>query len=226
MDNNIINIFTNLVSFYKEKVNKDIVEDYKLFVGENELKELQKKFNNIAFSIEKEWNQVMGSITTSFLGSGIGSSSITAEYKKLDKDNISVLNRALDNSFQDIFVKGVSKPRDISIPTCRTVTFDNIMGVEGDYWIIHINDRLDTFVVVAPLIIPQTSLKVVPVFACYVLTSKPHHKFWGDEKNVKEILAVAKKYGFDNSLLTKPLATYETLEQGPIEDAALKNNII
>lgn len=222
----IKNVFDNFFSFYNEKVNKDIVEDYKLFVGENELKELQKKFNKRRFKLEKEWNQVMGSITTSFLGSGIGSSSITAEYKKLDKDNISVLNRALDNSFQDIFVKGISKPRDSSIPTCRTVSFDNIMGVEGDYWIIHINDRLDTFIVVAPLIIPKTSVKLVPIFACYVLTSKTHYKFWDDEKNVKEILAVAKKYGFDNNLLTKPLATSETLEQGPIEEAALKNNII
>jgi lipocalin len=207
-------IFNDLNSIYEKKVNQDIVEDYKKFVGEKELDLLLTKFNKRRFTLEKKWNQVMGSRTTEILGSGFGSSSITAEYKKIDKDNIIVLNRAIDDSFQNIFVKGMSKPRDISIPTCRTVSFDNIIGLEGDYWIIHINDRLDIFIVVAPLHIPQTSVKVVPVFACYVLTSKTHAKFWSDEKNVQEILEVAKKYGFDNNILTKPVASAETLEEG------------
>jgi len=220
------NIFNNLGYFYKEKVNQDIVEDYKKFVGEKELDLLLTKFNKSTFTLEKKWNQVMGSISTSILGSGIGSSSITAEYKNIDKDNISVFNRAIDNSFQNIYVKGISKPRDISIPTCRTVSFDNIMGVEGDYWIIYINDMQDSFIVVAPLLIPQTSVKVVPVFACYVLTSKSHAKFWSDKKNVNEILEVAKKYGFDNNIFSKPIATAESLDQGLLDDAILKNNIL
>lgn len=219
-------LFKNWNLFKQDKINKDIVEDYKKFVGEKELDLLLTKFNNSRFSLEKKWNQVMGSFSTSFLGSGFGSSSISAEYKKIDKDNISVLNRALDDSFNNIFVKGISQPRDRSIPTCRTVSFNNIMGVEGDYWILHINDNLDTFIVVAPLIIPQSSLKVIPVLACYVLTSKTHEKFWSDKNNVNEILEVAKKYGFENNLFTKPIATAKSLEQGDLEDAILKNNNI
>ena len=216
------NIFKDLYSDYTKMISNEIVSDYKRFVGDNELKELLTKFNKRRFTLEKEWNQVMGSITTAFLGSGLGSTSITAEYKKLDEDSIRVLNRALDDSFQNIYVVGKSNPRDPLLPTCRTVSFDNIMGVEGNYWIIHINDRLDTFIVISPLIIPETSVKLVPVFACYVLTSKPHHKFWSDEKNVKEILAVAKKYGFDNSLLTKPIASSKTLDLSPLAEAILQ----
>jgi len=192
-------------------VNKDIVTDYKRFVGEEELKELLTKFNKKEFSIKNTWNQVMGSITTSLLGSGIGSTSITAEYDKLDEDTISVLNRAVSDSLQDIYVRGISKPRDTLVPTCRTVSFDNT-GIEGDYWILHINDNLDTFIVVAPLIIPETSIKVIPIIACYILTSKSHSEFWNDKKNVKEIFDVTEKYGFNN-LLTKPLATPKTLDR-------------
>jgi hypothetical protein len=219
-------LFKNWNLFQQDKINQEIVNDYKKFVGEKELDLLLTKFHKRRFSLEKKWNQVMGSISTSFLGSGFGSSSISAEYKKIDKDNISVLNRALDDSFNNIFVKGISKPRDIFIPTCRTVSFNNIIGVEGDYWIIHINDNLDTFIVVAPLIIPQSSVKVIPVFACYVLTSKTHVKFWSDENNVNEILEVAKKYSFENNLFTKPIATAKSLKQGNLEDAILKNNIL
>lgn len=134
-------LFKNWNLFQQDKINKDIVNDYKKFVGEKELDKILTKFNNSRFSLEKKWNQVMGSFSTSILGSGFGSSSISAEYKKIDKDNISVLNRALDDSFNNIFVKGISRPRDISIPTCRTVSFNNIMGVEGDYWILHINEE-------------------------------------------------------------------------------------
>jgi len=205
------NIFKDSYSVYKKMVNKDIVTDYKRFVGEEELKELLTKFNKKEFSIKNTWNQVMGSITTSLLGSGIGSTSITAEYDKLDEDTISVLNRAVSDSLQDIYVRGISKPRDTLVPTCRTVSFDNT-GIEGDYWILHINDNLDTFIVVAPLIIPETSIKVIPIIACYILTSKSHSEFWNDKKNVKEIFDVTEKYGFNN-LLTKPLATPKTLDR-------------
>jgi hypothetical protein len=208
--NNIIDLVSKI---YSDKINKDIVEDYKNFVGKDALEELLKKFNKKNFSIEKKWNQVMGSRSTEILGSGFASTSITAEYSKLDKDTISVLNRALNDSFKDIYIKGTSKPRDPSVPTCRTVSFGST-GIEGDYWIIHINDKLDTFIVVAPLILPKTSIKILPGLACYVLTSKTHNKFWGDDRNVKEILDVTKKYGFDN-FFNKPLATPETLEQGP-----------
>ena len=215
------NIFKDLYSDYKKKVNNDIVSEYKRFVGEKELIELLTKFNKKEFSITKRWNQVMGSFTTSLLGSGLGSSSITAEYAKLDEDIISVQNRALNNSFQDIYVKGISKPRDLLFQTCRTVSFDS-NGIVGDYWILYINDSLDTFIVVPPLIIPETSIKVLPIIACYILTSKSHSEFWSDKKNVDEIFFIAEKYGFNNNILTKPLATPETLDQGPLDEAFLQ----
>jgi hypothetical protein len=214
------NIFKGFYSDYKKMISNEIVTDYKRFVGEDELKELLTKFNKKEFSIENTWNQVMGSFTTSLLGSGFGSTSITAEYDKLDEDTISVLNRALTDSLQDIYVIGISKPRDTSVPTCRTVSFDS-NGIEGDYWILYINDRLDTFIVVAPLIIPETSIKVIPIIACYILTSKSHSEFWSDKKNVKEIFDITEKYGFNN-IFIKPLATPKTLEQGTLDEAFLQ----
>lgn len=215
------NIFKDLYSDYKKKVNNDIVSEYKSFVGEKELIELLTKFNKKEFSIAKRWNQVMGSFTTSLLGSGFSSTSITAEYAKLDEVIISVLNRAISDNFEDIYIIGISKPRDLLFPTCRTVSFDS-NGIVGDYWILYINDSLDTFIVVAPLIIPETSIKVLPIIACYILTSKSHSEFWSDKKNVDEIFFIAEKYGFNNNILTKPLATPETLEPGPLEEAILR----
>ena len=214
------NIFKGFYSDYKKMISNEIVTDYKRFVGEDELKELLTKFNKKEFSIENTWNQVMGSFTTSLLGSGFGSTSITAEYDKLDEDTISVLNRALNDSLQDIYVIGISKPRDPLVPTCRTVSFDS-NGIEGDYWILYINDSLDTFIVVAPLIIPETSIKVLPIIACYILTSKSHSEFWSDKKNVKEIFDITEKYGFNN-IFIKPLPTPKTLDQGTIDEAFLQ----
>jgi hypothetical protein len=207
-----------IIKSYSDKLNSDILSEYKKFVGEPELQNLLKKFNNRRFTLFKKWNQVMGSFSTSFLGSGFGSSSITAEYSKLDNNTVNVLNRAINDSFQDIFVKGISEPRQNDIPTCRTVSFGINNVLKGDYWILYINDSLDTFIVVAPLFIPGTSIKIVPVLACYVLTSKTHCKFWGDDINVKEILNISKKYGFDN-IFNKPLATADSLDQGEIDEA-------
>jgi len=96
------------------------------------------------------------------------------------------------------------------------------MGIEGDYWILYINNDLDTFIVVSPLIIPKTSKKIIPVLACYVLTTKTHTEFWSDKKYVKEIFDIAEKYGFNNNILTKPLTTPETLDQGPLDEAILQ----
>lgn len=46
-------LFKNWNLFQQDKINKDIVNDYKKFVGEKELDKILTKFNNSRFSLEK-----------------------------------------------------------------------------------------------------------------------------------------------------------------------------
>lgn len=196
----------------KDKNNdydKAVVKSYKKFVKENNLKELNRVFSPEKFA--GNWKQVMCSPSTSILGSGPNYSSVEATYK-LKKDGIvSVKNDANDTDFRRVSITGTSRARDVRVPTCRTVNFNNLR-IEGDYWLIFATPSFRSIIVSAPIILRlfNRPLVIANNFGFYVLT-RNRREFWSSPEEYQPIMDALKKYGF-NKYWNKPVATAETFE--------------
>jgi lipocalin len=190
--------------------DKAVVKKYKEFVGHKELKELTRAFSPQKFA--GKWKQVMCSPSTSVLGSGPDYNSVQATYKLKKNGIISVKNDAYDNDFHRVCITGTSGARDTSVPTCRTVKFNNLFDVQGDYWIAYATPSFQSIIVAAPIIIKlfNRPLVITKNFGFYVLT-RDATKFWSSSQEYKRIFDALEKYGF-NKIWNKPVATAETFE--------------
>ena len=110
------------------KYDELVVKKYKEFVGENELRQLLKRFTPEKFA--GVWKQAMCSSSTRFLGSGPNYSSVQAKYTLKENNIVGVRNDAYDNDFRKAGITGTSGARDVSVPTCRTVKFNNLLDIE------------------------------------------------------------------------------------------------
>lgn len=194
---------------------------YTDFVGADDLKILTDRFSITDFV--GRWEQVMTSISTQIMGTGITFSSVNATYELQSDGNLRVLNSAYNRGLEKIYIQGVSRKRNV-LNTCRTVKFDNL-GFEGDYWLFYVSDAHDTVLVAAPLVVP---IPIFPVcltgkFGLYVLT-KNREQFWANPSRVAEVQSVLKKYGFDsfhNSPIFSGVSIPITVQ---MTDAAISNN--
>ena len=187
-----------------------VVNKYEKYVGENELKKLVSTFDPDKFA--GNWKQVMCSPSTSVLGSGPNFSSVEATYK-LKKDGVvGVKNDAYDNDFYRVSITGASRARDEEVPTCRTVKFNNLFDIEGDYWLIYATPSFKTVIVAAPIMVRifNRPLVITNNFGFYVLTRKVKD-FWSSPEEYENAFNALKKYGF-NKFWNKPVATAETFE--------------
>jgi len=191
------------------KYDEAIIKSYKKFVGENNLKELNRVFSPEKFA--RNWKQVMCSPSTKILGSGPNYSSVEATYK-LKKDGIiSVKNDAYDTDFYRVSITGTSRARDAHVPTCRTVNFNSVK-IEGDYWLIFATPSFRSIIVSAPIILRlfNRPLVIANNFGFYVLT-KNRRKFWNSPEEYQPIMDALKKYRF-NKFWNKPVATAQSFE--------------
>jgi lipocalin len=195
---------SNKSSSYDEAV----VEIYKRFVGEDELKKLSSVFSSEKFI--GVWKQALCSPSTIFLGTGPNFSSVQARYDDLNNGLISVKNDAYDNNFFRVSITGTSRARVRIVPMCRTVEFDNLFNVEGDYWVLYATPSFNTIIVCAPIIIRIFNRPVVITknFGFYVLTRNVKD-FWSTSAEYEATFNALKKYGF-NKIWNKPVATAET----------------
>ena len=192
-----------------EKYDEAVVDIYKNFVGEKELKSLSNIFRTEKFT--GIWKQAMCSPTTRFIGTGPNFSSVQAIYGDLNMNGlISVKNEAYDNDFFRVSITGTSRARVETIPTCRTVKFNNSVNIEGDYWLIYATPSFNTIIVAAPVIIKIFNRPVVITkkFAFYVLT-RDITAFWNTKEEYEPIFTALDRYGF-NKFWNKPIATAET----------------
>lgn len=166
-----------------------VILNYINFVGEAEVLDLVSRFRVNKFV--GRWEQVLTSISTGLLGSGILYSSVNATYSLQSDGNIKVVNAAYDQNFEKTCIEGSSRSRSVLVPTCRTVTFNNSM-FEGNYWIIYISQDFTTFIVSAPIIVG--SIDISSNFGMYVLT-KDREKFWNSSEP-QNVFNALKKYGF------------------------------
>jgi hypothetical protein len=146
----------------------------------------------------REWSQVMTSVSTGVLGTGIFLSSVSATYGEIKgSDDVSVLNQGFNKALEPIYITGKSRAR-AGNPLCRTVEFDTV-PVEGDYWIVYISNDLSTVIVSAPILLktPLFAAMVKPNFGMYVLT-KDRDAFWNDRGLVAETRTALKDLGFDS----------------------------
>lgn len=196
---------------------------YRDFVGAEDLKILTKRFSITEFV--GNWQQVMTSISTQIMGTGITFSSVSAKYELKNDGNLSVLNSAYNGKLEKIFIQGVSRKRN-QLDTCRTVKFDGL-DFEGDYWLFYVSEAHDTVLVSAPLIIP---IPLIPIcitgkLGLYVLT-KDRDAFWTNPKLIAEIQTVLKKYGFD-SFYNFPIFSGQSIPiADPLLGASISNNTI
>jgi lipocalin len=187
-----------------------VVKKYENYVGKKELSKLVGAFDSKKFA--GNWKQVMSSPSTSVLGSGSNFSSVEATYK-LKKDGIvSVKNDAYDNDFYRVSITGASRARDEEVPTCRTVEFNNLFNIEGDYWLIYATPSFKTVIVAAPIMVKLFNKPFVITnnFGFYVLTRNRKH-FWSSLEEHKNTFHALEKYGF-NKPWNKPVATAETFD--------------
>jgi len=190
------------------KYDKAVVKKYKEFVGKKELHKLSRVFTPEKFV--GKWKQIMCSPSTSVMGSGPNFSSVQATYKLKKNGEIAVKNDAYDNNFHRDCITGTSRARDTSVPTCRTVKFNNLFDIEGDYWLIYATPSFKTVIVAAPIMVKifNKPLVVANNFGFYVLT-RNKNKFWSSPQEYQCIFDVLEKYGF-NKPWNKPVATAET----------------
>jgi lipocalin len=187
-----------------------VVKKYEKYVGKKELSKLVGAFDSKKFS--GNWKQVMCSPSTSVLGSGPNFSSVEATYK-LKKDGVvGVKNDAYDNDFYRVSITGASRARDEEVPTCRTVEFNNLFNIEGDYWLIYATPSFKTVIVAAPIMVKLFNRPFVITnnFGFYVLTRDRKH-FWSSLGEHKNTFHALEKYGF-NKPWNKPVATAETFD--------------
>jgi lipocalin len=197
---------SNKSSSYDEAV----VEIYKKFVGEDELKKLSSVFTSEKFA--GLWKQALCSPSTRFLGTGPNFSSVQAVYGDLNNGLVSVKNDAYDNDFFRVSITGTSRARVQRVPTCRTVKFNNLFDVEGDYWVLYVTPSFNTIIVCAPIILRIFNRPVVITrnFGFYVLTRNVN-EFWSTTAENEATFNALKRYGF-NKFWNKPVATAETYE--------------
>jgi hypothetical protein len=152
----------------------------------------------------------MCSPSTSVLGSGPNYSSVQATYTLKKNNIVGVKNDAYDNDLIRVCITGTSRARDDDVPTCRTVKFNNLFNVEGDYWLIYATPSFNTVIVAAPIMIKvfNQPLVVTNNFGFYVL-SRNIKQFWSSPNEYKNTLDALKKYGF-NKRWNKPVVTAES----------------
>lgn len=197
----------------REKVSKydeAVIKKYKNFVGKNELKKLTNNFTSEKFA--GKWKQVMCSPSTSVLGSGPNYSSVQATYTLKKNNIVGVKNDAYDNDLYRVCITGTSRARDEKVPTCRTVKFNNLFNIEGDYWLIYATPSFNTVIVAAPIMVKifNTPLVISNNFGFYVL-SRSMKQFWSSPKEYEPIFDALEKYGF-NKPWNKPVPTAESFE--------------
>ena len=209
MDDCIKNIFNH---FNNQFVNNEIIHKYIDYIGKDKFQTLQNRFKSDKFIFENRWIQVITTRSTLVTGTGLGTSSVYAEYKKIDNDKniFSVKNFGLNESFKPIRIEGKTFPRSLDVKTCRIVNFDT-NNTEGNYWIVYISSDLKTIIVAFPFFIPNTSILITPNFACSIITQKTYDDFWADKQGVKEILDECHALGFKN-FFNKPLASANTFD--------------
>jgi lipocalin len=192
----------------KSNYDDAVIKKYKKFVGKNELKKLLEIFDSEKFA--GKWKQVMCSPSTSVLGSGPNYSSVQATYTLKKNNIVGVKNDAYDNDLIRVCITGTSRARDDDVPTCRTVKFNNLFNVEGDYWLIYATPSFNTVIVAAPIMIKvfNQPLVVTNNFGFYVL-SRNIKQFWSSPNEYKNTLDALKKYGF-NKRWNKPVVTAES----------------
>jgi len=196
----------------KKSSNYDeaVVNKYKKFVGKNELKKLNSIFTSKKFA--GKWKQVMCSPSTSVLGSGPNYSSVQATYKLKKNGLVSVRNDAYDNDFNRDSITGTSRARDEEVPTCRTVKFNNLFDIEGEYWLVYATPSFKTVIVAAPIIIKifNQPLVITNNFGFYVLT-RNIKEYWRSPEEYEVTFDALEKYGF-NKFWNKPVATADIFE--------------
>lgn len=196
-----------------EKVSKydeAVIQKYKKFVGKNELKKLTNNFTSEKFA--GKWKQVMCSPSTSLLGSGPNYSSVQATYTLKKNNIVGVKNDAYDNDLHRVCITGTSRARDEKVPTCRTVKFNNLFNIEGDYWLIYATPSFNTVIVAAPIMVKifNAPFVIANNFGFYVL-SRSMKQFWSSSKEYEPIFDALEKYGF-NKPWNKPVPTAESFE--------------
>jgi lipocalin len=190
------------------KYDEAVVKKYKKFVGKKEIKKLLNIFDSEKFA--GKWKQVMCSPSTSVLGSGPNYSSVQATYTLKKKNIVGVKNDAYDNDLTRVCITGTSRARDNNVPTCRTVKFNNLFDVEGDYWLIYSSPSFNTVIVAAPIMLRvfNQPLVVTNNFGFYVL-SRSIKQFWNSPEEYKNTFHALEKYGF-NKPWNKPVVTAES----------------
>ena len=185
-----------------------VIEKFKEFVGVKEFKKLNKRFKPEHFA--GKWKQALCSPSTGVLGSGPNFSSVQATYTLKKNGSVGVQNDAYDNDIHKTSITGESRARDEDVPICRTVKFNNLFGIEGDYWLIFATPSFKTVIVAAPLIVKVFNFPFVVAsnFGFYVLT-RNKRKFWNDSEEYQPTLDALEKYGFTN-FLNKPSVTGES----------------
>jgi lipocalin len=193
-----------------ETYDDSVVKKYKKFIGKNEFKKLNTIFTSKNFV--GKWKQVMCSPSTSVLGSGPNFSSVQATYKLKKCGVVSVRNDAYDNDFKRVCITGTSRARCEKVPTCRTVKFNNLFNIEGDYWLIYATSSFKTVIVSAPIMVKifNRPLVIANNFGFYVLT-RNIKEFWSSPEEYENAFNALKKYGF-NKPWNKPVATAEIYE--------------
>ena len=184
------------------RVDSQVSDLYIDYVGVANLAKMTQQFNESSFSNDngesREWQQVMTSVSTGVLGTGVFLSSVSATYGSIEgSDEVTVLNQGFNKSLEPIYIRGRSRARAGNV-LCRTVEFDTV-PVEGDYWVVYISNDLSTVIVSAPLLLktPLFATTITPNFGMYVLT-KDRDAFWSDRTLVAEINGALKARGFDS----------------------------
>jgi hypothetical protein len=225
------NVITNIAENLKIYENKNIINAYKNFVGDD-LELLQKNFNINSFA--RCWDLVQTSSSTELLGTGPDYTSVRACYKidKEDNNNVLLTNSGFNEKLEKTFIEGISEPRDINIPTCRTVRFNSLSKLvpPGDYWIIHFkeynvsdNKKISVLIVAAPLNLPFVGIQLTPNFGFYTLVASDdgdaRKLFWSNEKIIKETLDYLDKKGF-NKIYNKAIPSLESIKYDDQKDKA------
>ena len=194
----------------EEKYDEAVIEKFKEFVGTKEFKKLNKRFNTKKFA--GTWKQALSSPSTSFIGSGPNFSSVQATYTLKNSGLVGVKNEAYDNGLNKVSITGESRARDQDVPICRTVKFNNLFKIEGDYWLIFATPSFNTVIVAAPIIVKVFNIPFVVAnnFGFYVLTRNKRN-FWKDPKEYQPTLDALEQYGF-NKLWNKPIVTGDSFE--------------
>lgn len=140
-----------------------------------------------------KWKQVMCSPSTGFFGSGPNYSSVEARYTLKKNGLVGVRNDAYDDQLNKVNITGESRARNDAIPTCRTVKFNNLFKIEGDYWIVYATPSFKTVIVAAPLVIKlfNKPLIVAGNFGHYVLT-RSRKQFWSSPEEYNNTIDALK----------------------------------